>query len=257
MSEQIPKIIFIVPYRDRKEHLEHFRSQMKIVLEDYDPADYRFLFSHQCDKRTFNRGAMKNIGFIAAKTMYPNDYKNITFVFNDVDCIPVRKNLINYETKQGIIKHFYGFTYTLGGIFSITGGDFERLNGFPNFWGWGYEDNMMQKRAEKGRIIIDRSTFFNINDIGNIIQLMHGNTRDMNKADFEKFAVNTTDGIVNISGINYTIDNEASFLNITNFKTGYEEQKSETFTYDVRKGNRPIVFNARKNSKATMLMKLN
>jgi hypothetical protein len=257
MTEPIPKIIFVVPYRDRKEHLEHFTSQMKIVLEDYDPADYRFLFAHQCDKRTFNRGAMKNIGFIAAKTMYPNDYKNITFVFNDVDCIPVRKDLIVYETRQGIIKHFYGFTYTLGGIFSITGGDFERLNGFPNFWGWGYEDNMMQKRAERGRIVIDRSTFFNINDITNIIQLMHGNTRDMNKSDFEKFAVNTNDGIVNISGINYTIDTDTSFLNITNFKTGYEEQKSETFTYDIRKGNRPIVFNARKNSKATMLMKLN
>lgn len=254
-SKPIPKIIFIIPYRDRKEHLEHFKSQMNVVLEDYNPNDYYFLFSHQCDNRSFNRGAMKNIGFIVAKTMYPNDYKNITFVFNDVDCMPVRKDLIKYETIRGVVKHFYGFTYTLGGIFSITGEDFERVNGFPNFWGWGYEDNMMQKRAEKGRLVIDRSTFFNINDL-NIIQLMHGNTRDINKSEFEKFATNTTDGINYISALNYSFDEATNFVNITNFQTGYEEQKKETFTYDLRKGNRPIVFHGRKNSKATMLMKL-
>jgi hypothetical protein len=86
---------------------------------------------------------------------------------------------------------------------------------------------------------------------------MHGNTRDMNMNDFEKFAVNTTDGITNISGVDYKYDAETSFVNITNFTTGYEEQKKETFTYDVRKGNRPIVFNARKGSNATMLMKFN
>jgi len=257
MNSVVPKIVFIVPYRDRSEHLKIFKEQMKLVLEDYDPNDYKFIFSHQCDTRTFNRGAMKNIGFIVLKTMYPNDYKNITLVFNDVDCFPVRKGLLNYYTSMGVIKHFYGFNYTLGGIFSITGADFERLNGFPNFWGWGYEDNMMQKRAEKGRLIIDRTNFFKINDINNIVQLMHGNTRDMNMSDFEKFAVNTTDGITNISGVDYKYDAETNFVNITNFTTGYEEQKKETFTYDVRKGNRPIVFNPRKGSNATMLMKFN
>ena len=41
-TKPIPKIIFIVPYRDRKEHLEHFISHMKTVLEDYEPNDYRF-----------------------------------------------------------------------------------------------------------------------------------------------------------------------------------------------------------------------
>lgn len=256
-TQTIPKIIFIVPYRDRKEHLDHFQSHMKIILEDYEPGSFKFIFAHQCDKRTFNRGAMKNIGFLAVKTMYPNDYKKITLVFNDVDCMPVRKNLIDYETMNGVVKHFYGFTYTLGGIFSITGADFEKLNGFPNFWGWGYEDNMMQKRAEKGKLIIDRSIFFNINDINNIIQLMHGVTRDMNKTDFEKFATNTNDGINNISALNYTIDDTTNFINITHFTTSYEEQKSDTFSYDVRSGNRPIVFHQRKNSKATMLMKLN
>jgi len=39
----------------------------------------------QCDSRTFNRGATKNIGFIAARLKYTNDYKDITFIFNHVD----------------------------------------------------------------------------------------------------------------------------------------------------------------------------
>jgi hypothetical protein len=35
----IPKLVFIVPYRDRKEHLTFFSVYMKHVLSDYDPKD--------------------------------------------------------------------------------------------------------------------------------------------------------------------------------------------------------------------------
>ena len=101
-----PKIIFIVPYRHRIQHLTHFRQYMKHILEDV--SDYKMYIAHQDDTRTFNRGAVKNIGFLAMKQLYPNDYKNITFVFNDVDTMPFTKNIINYNTTPGIIKHFYG-----------------------------------------------------------------------------------------------------------------------------------------------------
>ena len=52
---------------------------MSFILEDCD--DYEIYFSHQCDARTFNRGATKNIGFLAIKEKYPNDYKDITFIY--------------------------------------------------------------------------------------------------------------------------------------------------------------------------------
>ena len=109
-----PKIIFIVPYRDRKEHKQFFMKYMEFIMEDYKKEDYDMFFIHQCDSKPFNRGAMKNIGFLAMKQKYPQDYGNITFVFHDVDTVPYTKNLISYETTHNRIKHFYGYRYALG-----------------------------------------------------------------------------------------------------------------------------------------------
>ena len=234
-----PKIVFIVPYRDRIQQQKFFSEHMKFILEDFQPSDYKIYYVHQCDSREFNRGAMKNIGFLAIKEKYPNDYENITLVFNDIDTMPYTKNFLNYETTEKTVKHFYGYTYALGGIVSIKGADFEKSYGFPNFWAWGYEDNMLQKRVLRNNINIDRSQFYPIMD-KNIFQMKDGLTRLVNRSEFDRFINDTTEGWQSIKLLEYEIDEETGFINVNNFYTGVAENPQQNQIHDLRNGSKPF-----------------
>ena len=212
---------------------------MSFVLEDVHPTDYKMFFIHQCDERSFNRGAMKNIGFLYVKNIYPNDYKNITLVFNDIDTMPYTKNFFNYDTNVGTVKHFYGFKYCLGGIVSIKAGDFERINGFPNFWAWGYEDNLLQKRVLNNGIFIDRSNFYPLMD-KNIFQMKDGLVRLVNRTEFDKFLGLTLEGISNIQNLSFDYDPDTNFVNIRNFITGTEEVQKSSTPYNLTQGQKPF-----------------
>jgi len=198
-----PSIVFIIPYRHRRQHRKFFTNYIEIIMEDHPQESWEYYFSHQVDERPFNRGAMKNIGFLAIKNKYPDHYRDITLVFNDVDILPYDKGVFNYETQRGVIKHFYGYDYALGGCFSIKGGDFERLNGFPNYWAWGQEDNCIQHRAMKIGIPIDRRNFFKIGD-HNVLQLFDGLGRTIMKGDIARTrADNGMDGIRTIRNLQF------------------------------------------------------
>ena len=154
----IPDVVFVVPYRNREQHKTFFTRYMKDYVLKNVNYKWQIIFIHQRDVRAFNRGAMKNLGFKYLKDKYPKYYKDITIVFNDVDTAPYKPDLVNFQTTRGIVKHFYGFNYALGGLVSMKAGDFEELNGFPNLWAWGFEDNELQYRwIEKfGEKTIDR-----------------------------------------------------------------------------------------------------
>ena len=200
----IPKKIFIVPYRNRIQQKLFFSTHMlNTVLKN--ATDYEIYFSHQSDTRPFNRGATKNIGFLAMKEKYPNNYKQITFIFNDVDTIPFA-NIFTYDTTPGTVAHYYGYKYALGGIVVIKGEDFEKINGYPCYWGWGNEDNCLQTRCNAHRIHIDRSDFYPIGN-PNILQLFDGIARLINKSDVWRSSHdNGKDGLTSISDLTYTID---------------------------------------------------
>lgn len=253
VQTKVPKRIFIVPYRNRIQHKFFFSKYMSFILENDD--DYEIYFSHQCDARTFNRGATKNIGFIAARNKYPNDYKDITFIFNDVDTIPFNK-IFDYNTQHGIVKHFYGFKYALGGIVVMKGADFEKTNGFPCFWGWGMEDNALQKRCEAVGLYIDRSVFYNIGS-PEILQLFDGISRIISKKDpWRGEHDNGYDGLRTISQLQYNIDEKSEnpndnifavhnpkimYVNISTFLTHVPFGSEEYYTYDLREPKRKIV----------------
>ena len=243
----IPKKIFIVPYRNRIQQKYFFSKFMTTVVLKH-MTDYEIYFSHQSDERPFNRGASKNIGFLAVKSKYPNDYKNMTFIFNDVDTMPFT-NLFSYDTTPGVVKHYYGFTYALGGIVAIKGEDFEKINGYPCYWGWGNEDNCLQTRCIKHRIKIDRSEFFSIGN-PNILQLFDGIARLINKSDAWRASNDLgTDGLSSITQLKYNIDTTSDnandnlyvvvspriiYINIKTFNTLTSSSTETYHKYDLR-----------------------
>lgn len=260
----VPKVVFVVPYRNREKEKAIFEKHMAYILEDYDPSYYKIWYIHQSDDRTFNRGAMKNIGFIYARTHYPQHYRSMSFVFHDIDTMPRKKNVFDYETVAGTIKHYYGFTYALGGIASINGADFERMNGYPNFWAWGYEDNLIQYRANALGITIDRSTFFEfINHSENDPNIIHLNLeggvfREVNRGEFDRFLSNTREGIDSIRDIYYLPADPNGMVYVQWFETGVNENllmKDEVHLSSANKPYGKILTVSKRRLKPVMHMK--
>jgi hypothetical protein len=226
---------------------------MSFILEDEN--DYEIYFSHQCDPRTFNRGATKDIGFLAIKQKYPEHYKDITFIFNDIDTIPFNK-IFDYQTTIGVVKHYYGFKYALGGIVVMKGSDFEKINGFPCFWGWGMEDNVLQKRCDRFGLKVDRSVFYNIGS-PEILQLFDGISRIISKKDpWRMEHDNGLDGLSAIHKLQFTIDSQSAnkndnifsvhneriyYINISTFLTYARFENDQYYNYDLREPKRKII----------------
>jgi hypothetical protein len=264
---KIPSRVFIVPYRDRAEQKFFFSKQMSFLLEDSD--DYEIYFVHQNDTRYFNRGAMKNIGFLAMKEKYPEDYQNMNFIFNDVDTLPFHK-LFEYTTEPGIVKHHYGFETALGGIVVIKGGDFEAVNGYPNYWGWGMEDACLQKRCLMNGLKIDRSQFFTIGS-PQILQLFDGVSRLVSKKDPLRMKNdNGVDGIITIQHLTFGIDVKSLnpkdnqfmvenpsilVINVNTFITGVPVQQDSFHEYDLRDPVNKVVYPDKKPTQKTMISK--
>lgn len=248
----VPRIIFIIPYRDRASQLDIYLNTMSTVLSTYYPDEYQIWILHQCDTRAFNRGALKNLGFWICKQRYPQAYHNITLVFNDVDSVPSQSGIFDFETCAGIVKHLYGFKHGLGGIFAMTAGDFETINGFPNFWGWGYEDNAIQHRVLRSPITIDYSQFIPWKqtqyigfDTPNSRAHLQNNdtefTRQINWGEFKRYLAQTPEGISNLTKVVYApvLDNtypNTYWMNVSHFSTGVEEDVSQRQLYDIRNG---------------------
>tara|TARA_B110000285_G_C15122667_1_gene618163 strand:+ start:1986 stop:2750 length:765 start_codon:yes stop_codon:yes gene_type:complete len=233
-----PDVVFIIPYRNRIPHKDFFLYYIKKVLADVSYS-FEIYFAHQCDDREFNRGGTKNIGFLYVKNKYPEDYKNITFVFNDIDTLPYKSGLLDYKTVKNNVKHFYGFDFALGGIVSIIGEDFEKINGFPNFFGWGGEDNTLQERCIANNIKIDRSNFFEIGD-NSILQLFDSYIKKYDPSNISRFLKKgNNDGINTLYNVNYKCDqhDDHFMVNIYSFDGLFKENPEKLIDHDLRTGN--------------------
>jgi hypothetical protein len=152
------KYNFIIPYRNRKEHLDEFIRRFNEYTKDIDA---QFYIVHQFYAGDFNRGALRNIGFMEFCKLRPDGL----FIFHDVDTYPTYWGSIQYDTKLGEIRHPIGYPkINLGSICCFWKPEFEKVNGYPNYWGWGIEDVTIMYRAINLKIHIDEENIVDLND---------------------------------------------------------------------------------------------
>lgn len=159
MDMQIDYII-IIPYRNRKVHLEIFISTVVPIFKKILKS-FKIVVVEQEEGKLFNRGALLNIGFQEYKT------QGIWFFNHDVDVYPNEECVQKYYLNQ--VNTIFGFTGiitppcdTLGTVIKFPGTEFIKCNGYPNnFWGWGVEDKALQNRVELAGIPICKIFFHN------------------------------------------------------------------------------------------------
>ena len=152
------KNIIIVPYRNRKEHLDIFIRDAIPLFEKY-LQPFKVVVVEQNEGKLFNRGVTINIGF--------NEYKEQSeyFFTHDIDIVPKENCVKEIYTKipssnntvMGILTAGSGCN-TLGGIIKFNSETFSKANGFPNnMWGWGVEDKALQNRVDFMNINIEKN----------------------------------------------------------------------------------------------------
>ena len=176
----------IVAYRDpgdgsRKEQLKIFKEQMNLIFKDQ--TDIQFYIIEQESTRPdygllpelikqpnsemakFNLGLLKNIGFELASKK--NSKKKNYYILTDVDLLPSMNLVEEYlkYPKNPIHLANKGTRYNmngkdasfLGGVISVSDKDFKKANGYPNnFWGWGGEDNALNRRFRDNHIRVEK-----------------------------------------------------------------------------------------------------
>uniref|UniRef100_A0A915M8I5 Uncharacterized protein n=1 Tax=Meloidogyne javanica TaxID=6303 RepID=A0A915M8I5_MELJA len=137
------KVAIVVPYRNREPHLRTFLHNI-----------HRFLQKQQLDYAIF-----------VALRVYPFD----CIVFNDIDTYPENDNLLyRCSTDPKYTRHFsvymertgYKELYPefVGGVLALTVEQLRKVNGYSNdFWGWGQEDDDLNKRVKLANMSFIRS----------------------------------------------------------------------------------------------------
>jgi hypothetical protein len=154
------KNIILIPYRNRKYHLNYFLNFTLHLLEKYLNNLEILIIEQTNDNKLFNRGKLLNIGFDLI------DEKTNCYIFNhDIDHNPKRQmvyNIYNRELDDNTILSIKSsHEKSLGGVIKFRGNLFLKMNGFRNdIWGWGSEDRDLFHRSQYHNINIIRNRCF-------------------------------------------------------------------------------------------------
>lgn len=142
------KLSIIIPYRNRKDHLDQFIPYMNNYLKLNINNDFNIIIVEQANANKFNRGTLINIGFDLEKT-------NCTYISpHDVDLLPeigdyskpnIPTHLAAYRSQKNYKLEYETF---FGGVNLFTNEDFAKINGFSNYYsGYGAEDDDLYLRC--------------------------------------------------------------------------------------------------------------
>jgi|ERR1700677_1437638 N-terminal domain of galactosyltransferase/N-terminal region of glycosyl transferase group 7 len=155
----------VVPYRDREQHFREFLPHVQEFLEDAG-IPYHVVVAEQAEGLSFNRGAMKNIGFLLGG---PSDYT----CFHDVDYLPLSAdyswsdnpaclvmtgaNRISTRIEGPARPIQLDMANFFGGVVVVPDMLFRQVDGYSNeYWGWGYEDTDLAARFNAAGISVTR-----------------------------------------------------------------------------------------------------
>ena len=165
------KLGIIVPYRDRAEHLDQFVLHVcgYFARDKVDRhIDYQVIIVEQSIGKLFNRGMLKNIGFLMCES--DTNY----MCFHDIDYLPIWTDyswvdrptpiawygaeyqpIDPFKDKSGYVAHDLDVYF--GGVVLVPNNDFRRVNGYANdYWGWGCEDTDLRYRFKTAGVELGR-----------------------------------------------------------------------------------------------------
>jgi predicted glycosyltransferase involved in capsule biosynthesis len=214
------KLAIVVPYRNRKEHLDKFLPAME-SCSFLDGIDYEILIVEQEGVKPFNRGKILNVGAVYSKN-------STYYCFHDVDMLPISSDYsyVSVPTHLASEAEQFGFKLPYNGYFGgVTLFDkhsFIKINGYSNdYWGWGAEDDDVMFRCIAKGIRPERK-------IGRYSSLSHERviTQDLYNENLRKFF--DFKNAPNLEFINQRIDSDG--LNTLSYEIIEEEKLGDKVT---------------------------
>ena len=192
--------IILIPYRNRKEHLDLFIKNVIPLFEIY-LKPFKVVIIEQEEGKIFNRGILLNIGFTEYKDKTENFYNHDVDIYPNDKCVKDFYLHDNYNCETKFVGIYTPPCNTLGTIIKFHKTLFTKINGYPNnYWGWGVEDKALQNRVEFMDIPIEKILYRNSSNITDYITVKN----DINDR--------VTDNLFN----NKTTFEYNNFINLTN-----------------------------------------
>lgn len=142
------KLLVLVPYRNRKNHLDIFVEYLHDALKSQKIYDFSLSIIEQSDGTPFNRGLLLNSGFY----FFSNTYDYICL--HDIDMIgepfdySYSDTITHLSARQKDRDYQEWYSGYLGGTTLFPTEIFKNINGFSNdYWGWGCEDDDLKIRC--------------------------------------------------------------------------------------------------------------